>query len=113
MQVAIQPADQKALRFLWNKDVEAKISKYKRLTFGATCSPPFAIYIFHRCAEGNNKLSNPEAYSAKRNIFFMVDYFLGFNTNQNAPTTAKKIKSTLQKGSFKLTKILITTQTSI
>ena len=72
MQVAIRPEDQDALRLLWNKDGQEKIFKYKRLIFGATCSPSCAIYILRRCAE-DNKLSNPEAYSAIRNNFYMDD----------------------------------------
>ena len=60
MQVAIRSEDQNALRFLWNKDGEEKIFKYKRLIFGATCSPSCAKYILHKCAE-DNKLGNPEA----------------------------------------------------
>ena len=59
--------DQDALRFLWNKDGEEKIFKYKRLIFGATCSPSCSIYLLHRCAE-HNKLSYPEAYSAIKTI---------------------------------------------
>ena len=43
MQVAIRSEDQDALRFLWNKDGEEKIFKYKRPIFGATCSPSCAI----------------------------------------------------------------------
>ena len=50
MQVAIPPVEQ---QFLWNKDGEKKIFRYKRLLFGATLSPSLAIYILHRCAEDN------------------------------------------------------------
>ena len=93
MQVAMKTEDQDALRFLWNKDGEEKTFKYKRLIFGATCSSSCAIYILHRCAE-DNKLSNPEAYSAIRNIFCM----------ETAAITASEVKDTLQKGGLKLTK---------
>ncbi|XP_075264848.1 uncharacterized protein LOC142357013, partial [Convolutriloba macropyga] len=103
MQVAIRTEDQDALRFLWNKDGEETIFKYKRLIFGATCSPSCAIYILHRCAE-DNKLSNPEAYSAIRNNFYMDDYLQSFNTTENAVITTTEVKDTLHKGGFKLTK---------
>ncbi|XP_075253255.1 uncharacterized protein LOC142345059 [Convolutriloba macropyga] len=103
MQVAIRTEDQDALRFLWNKDGEEKIFKYKRLIFSATCSPSCAIYILHRCAE-DNKLSNPEAYSAIRNNFYMDDYLQSFKTTETAAITATEVKDTLQKGGFNLTK---------
>ena len=57
----------------------------------------------HRCAE-DNKLSNPEAYSAKRNNFYMDDYLQSFNTTENAVITTTEVKDTLQKGGCKLTK---------
>ena len=104
MQVAIRSEDQDALRFLWNKDREEKIFKYKRLIFGATCSPSCAIYIIHRCAE-DNKLSNPEAYSAIRNNFYIDDYLQSFNTTENAAITTTELKDTFHKGGFKLTKL--------
>ena len=107
MQVAIRTEDQDALRFLWNKDGEEKISKYKSLIFGATCSPSCAIYILQRCAE-DNKLSNPEAYSAIRNNFYMDDYLQSFRTTETAAITATEVKDTLQKGGFKLAKIFST-----
>ena len=103
MQVAIRTEDQDALRFLWNKDGEETIFKYKRLIFGAICSPSCAIYILHRCAE-DNKLSNPEAYSAIRNNFYMDDYLQSFNTTENPVITTTEVKETLHKGGFKLTK---------
>ena len=104
MQVAIRTEDQDALRFLWNKDGEEKIFKYKRLIFGANCSPSCAIYILHRCAE-DNKLNNPEAYSAIRNNFYMDDYLQNFKTTETAAITTTEVKDTLKKSGFKLTKI--------
>ena len=109
MQVAIRPEDQYALRFLWNKDGEEKIFKYKRLTFGATCSPSCAIYILHICAE-DNKLSNPEAYLAIRNNFYMDDYLQSFKTTENAAITTTEVKDTFQKLALSLQKFLVTTQ---
>ena len=102
MQIAIRTEDQDTLRFLWNRD-EEKIFEYKRLIFGATCSPSCAIYILHRCAE-DNKLSNPEAYSAIRNNFYMDDNLQRFKTTETAAVTATEVKNTLQKGDLKLTK---------
>ena len=66
-------------------------------------SPSCAIYILHRCAE-DNKLSNPEAYSAIRNNYYMDDYLQNFKTTETTAITATEVKDTLQKGSFKLTK---------
>ena len=86
MQVAIRSEDQDALRFLWNKDGEEKIFKYKRLIFGATCSPPCAIHILHRCAK-ENKLSNLEAYSAIKKNLYMDDYLQSFKTTDTAAIT--------------------------
>ena len=103
MQVAIRSEDQDALRFLWNKDGEEKIFNHNRLKFGATCSPSCAIYILHRCAE-DNKLSNPEAYSAIRNNFYIDDYLQSFNTTENAAITKTEVKDTLHRSGFKLTK---------
>ena len=102
MQVAIRTEVQDALRFFWNKDGEEKIFKYKRLIFGATCSPSYAIYILHRCVE-DNKLSNPEAYSAIKNNFYIDDYLQSFKTTETAAITTTEVKDTLQKGGFKLT----------
>ena len=77
--------------------------KYKRLLFGATCSSSGAIYILHRRAE-DNKLSNPEAYSAIRINFYIDDYLQSFKTTETAAITTTEVKDTLQKGGFKLTK---------
>ena len=110
MQVAIRKEDQDALRFFWNKDGEEKIFKFRKLIFGATCSPSFAIYLLNRCAE-YNKISSPEAYSAIRNNFFLDDYIQSFKTTENAAITTTEVKDTLQKGGFKLPKFLVTTQT--
>ena len=99
MQVAIRLEDQDALRFLWNKDGEEKLYKYKRLKFGATCSPSGAIYILHRCAV-DNKLSNSEAYSAIKNNFYIGDYLQSFKKTENAAITTTEVKDTLQKGGF-------------
>ena len=102
-QVAIRSEDQDALRFLWNKDGEEKIFKYKRLIFGATFSPSCAIYMLHRCAE-DNKLSNPKAYAAIRNNFYMDDYLQSFSTTKNAAITTTELKNTLEKSGSELTK---------
>ena len=45
MQIAKGKEDQDALRFLWYKNNTETIYKYKRLIFGATCSPSCAIYV--------------------------------------------------------------------
>ena len=109
MQVAIRTEDQDALRFLWSKHGEEKIFNYKRLIFGATCSPSCSIYILHRCAD--NKISNPEAYSAIRNNFYMDDYLQSFKTTKTAAITTTEVKDTLQKIALSLQKFLVTTQT--
>ena len=110
-QVAVRTEDQDALRFLWNNDGEEKFFKYKRLIFGATCSPSCAIYILQRCAE-DNKLSNPEAYSAIRNNFYMDDdYLQSFKTTETAAITTTEVKDTLKKVALSLQNFLVTTQT--
>ena len=101
MLFAIRTDDQDALRFLLNKDGEEKFFKYKRLIFGATCSPSCEINILHRCAE-DNKVSNPEAYSAIRNNSYMDDYLQSFKTTETAAITTTEIKDTLHSPHFSL-----------
>ena len=60
------------------------------------------LHVQYTCAE-DNKLSNPEVYSAIRNNFYMNDYLQSFKTTETAAITATDKKDTLQKGGFKLT----------
>ena len=103
MQIAVRKEDQDALRFLWYKNNTETIYKYKRLIFGATCSPSCAIYVLRKCALDNHHLS-PEASQSITNNFYMDDFLQSFETTDEAIEQTTCIKETLKKGGFNLTK---------
>ena len=103
MQIAVRKEDQDALRFLWYKNNTETIYKYKRLIFGATCSPSCAIYVLRKCAIDNYHLS-PEASQSITNNFYMDDFLQSFETTAEAIEQTTCIKETLKKGGFNLTK---------
>ncbi|XP_075265931.1 uncharacterized protein LOC142358417 [Convolutriloba macropyga] len=105
MQIAVRKEDQDALRFLWYKDNAELINNYKRLIFGATCSPSCAIYVLQKCAI-DNQLTAPEASRSILNNFYMDDFLQSFKTTEDAIKLTTCIKETLTKGGFNLTKFI-------
>ena len=103
MQIAVRKEDQDALRFLRYKNNIETIYKYKRLIFGATCSPSCAIYVLRKCAIDNHHLS-PEASQSITNNFYMDDFLQSFETTDEPIEQTTCIKETLKKGGFNLTK---------
>ena len=96
MQIAVRKEYQDALRFLWYKDNTETMYKYKRLIFGATCSPSCAIYVLRKCAIDNHHLS-PEASQSITNNFYMDDFLQSFETTVEAIEQTTCIKETLKK----------------
>ena len=96
MQIAVRKEDQDALRFPWYKNNTETIYKYKRLIFGATCSPSCAIYVLRKCAINNHHLS-PEASQSITNNFYMDDFLQSFETTDEAIEQTTCIKETLKK----------------
>ena len=103
MQIAVRKEDQDALRFLWYKNNTETIYKYKRLIFGATCSPSCAIYVLRKCAIDNHHVS-PEASQSIGNHFYMDDFLQSLQATEQAIDKTTCIKETLKKRGFNLTK---------
>ena len=94
MQIGIQPQDQDYLDFLrsfWTEGGSEKIFKYKRLIFGATCSPSCAIFVLQKCAN-NHKQEHPEAYTSTMQQFYMDDFMQTYPSEEEALRSADEIK---------------------
>ena len=98
LQIAVKKEDQDALRFLWYKQYTnaETIYKYKRLIFGATCSPSCALYVLRKCATDNHCVS-PEASQSMMSNFYMDDSLQSFQTTEEAIEQTTCIKETLKK----------------
>ena len=100
MQIAVRKNDQDALRFLCYKNNAETMYKYKRLIFGASCSPSCAIYALEKSAIDNYHLS-PEATQSIMNNSYVDDFLESFKTTDEAieqtcikNTTKKRIQLT-------------------
>ena len=105
MQIAISQTDYSALRFLWINDDEIQQYQFKRLIFGATCNPSFAIYVLNHCVDKNGD-KRPEAVSAVKSHLYMDDYIQSGDPVTNATRKVQQTIQSLQEGGFRLTKIV-------
>ena len=105
MQIGMLPQDQDYLRFLWTEGGSAKIFKYNRLIFGATCSPSFAIFVLQKCAN-DQKQEHPETYTSIMQQFYMDGFMQTYPSEVQACRSADEIKTVLHTGGFNLTKFL-------
>ena len=107
LQVAVLPAEQSVLRFLWREDLSMNIAlyQYTRHIFRAKDSPTCANHALLRTAKDNNS-DFLEAALAVCQKFFMDDYL----DSMESPMIVQKISRDLielrNRESFKLNKFI-------
>ena len=99
MQIAIHQIDESALRFVWIADNQIKQYQFTRLSFGANCSPSYAIYVLNHCAKENNQ-QFPEALKAVRKHFYTNEYIQSHATEKDACKAVFETKHCLKQVSF-------------
>ena len=103
MQVGVRPQDQKFLRFLWKKGEKIICFQYRRLIFGARCSPTCCIFALRRTAEDNCQ-QYPSAAKAVLRSCYMDDLYHATDTVEEAISISKDLKKLLLLGGFNFTK---------
>ena len=106
-QVGVNPKDQPSLRFLWPEAPASQIAVYQyiRHIFGSKDSPTCANYALKRTATDNHT-DYPEAAESVHRNFLMDDYLESSSTIAEAAKKAKDLVKLLQRGGFRLTKIV-------
>ena len=108
MQIGIKESDQNDLRFLWNTAKGIKQYQYTRLIFGAKYSPSIAIFALNQTAKDFAASDRKTAELINRS-FYMDDFVHSFESIEIAQTSSLKVKTVLNKGGFKLTKLCYNT----
>ena len=109
-QVAVDPKDQRYLRFLWwpNGDTSLTPSHYcmKVHVFGATSSPTCALYALRETANDHASHYSEAAVQTVLSNFYMDDCLKSISSVEKATDLHNEVTNLLKHGGFRLTKWL-------
>ncbi|XP_063834420.1 uncharacterized protein LOC135083645 [Ostrinia nubilalis] len=104
LQVQVRKEDRPALTFLWRGEDRTNPPQryqFKRLIFGANCSPFLAHSARDYNAESFRK-EHPRAYRAITHCHYMDDYIDSFKTEEEASEVAEEVNSVHERAGFNL-----------
>ncbi|XP_061704588.1 uncharacterized protein LOC133515953 [Cydia pomonella] len=104
-QILVTKADTNYQRLLWRNNPKEEVKDYRllRVTFGTASAPYLAVKMLHQIAMDEGK-DQPNAARVIKEDFYMDDLISGNDTVDEAITTAREVKSILQRGGFHLQK---------
>ncbi|GFR71744.1 Gypsy retrotransposon integrase-like protein 1 [Elysia marginata] len=101
LQINLHPEDRDVHRFLWNLNGNTRVMRFKRVTFGNTCSPFLlnATLRFHL-----SKFEHSATVEKLQNNLYVDDWLTGADTETEIMDMMSEADEIMQKGGFPLSK---------